>query len=396
MPTLLNARGNMEAFAPITYAHGRLGHPQPRQHPGRANTPRIGPRAGRPVARSGLGAGLAARSRAVPGGGNLETLRASWQRAIDDGADLVAARSRGTTTARAPSSRPRYTHGNAFLDVSAYYAEQFSTGKTPPITRDALYVTHRNQPYAATPTGGQESLMRPMSSTTATQPRDTVELQTFLTAPATLTLGRVVEHGVKAEAGVTVFTVPLAVGTVSASPPRSGRDRRAGDVAVPRWRRPRRPGPAVRRGIEPRLTLADAAVRPDRPRQKSSTVSWPGSSTRTMCRVLGAGALEPAAGDVGATPGRDAGEEASRLVVRQARQQQAARAEHGACGQGRAAEHDRVRADERPLTDRDRQGALRVDREVDGVGHERRGTARRSRSTPRRSPRRSSRCCGGW
>ncbi|WP_158615105.1 endo-1,3-alpha-glucanase family glycosylhydrolase [Cellulomonas sp. PhB150] len=219
MPTLLNASpANITAFAPVSYAIGDWGTRNPGNILAGPDNAAIAHKLGVKWAQSVSVQDERPNQAFYQEAGNLGTLRASWKRAVDDKADFAQLMvwndySEGTVFA------PSYAHGNAFLEVSAYYAEQFRTGKTPQITRDALYVTHRNQPYAATPTGGQVSLMRPMSTTgTATQPRDTVELQAFLTAPATLTL-KVGSSStvVKAEAGVTVFTVPLAVGTVSAS-----------------------------------------------------------------------------------------------------------------------------------------------------------------------------------
>jgi hypothetical protein len=151
---------------------------------------------------------------------NTETLRAMWGRAIADGADSVQMATwndYGEGTSFAPS----VAHGKTFLDINKYYADKFRTGVTA-IASDALYLTHREHAYAATPSTPHR-LMAPTLSGTATTPRNTVEVLTMLTAPASVS---VTVGGVKttwsAPAGIFAKTVPLAVGSVSATMSRNG------------------------------------------------------------------------------------------------------------------------------------------------------------------------------
>ena len=147
---------------------------------------------------------------------NTETLRASWQRAISDQADLVQLvtwndYSEGTSFA------PSAGHGYSFLDISAYWESQFQTGSAPTVVRDAVYVTHRIQKFATVPTFTQ--LLMTLTNASATKvARDTVEVLTFLTAPATVT----VNVGTKtytytAPAGIKYQLYPLEIGHVKAS-----------------------------------------------------------------------------------------------------------------------------------------------------------------------------------
>lgn len=146
---------------------------------------------------------------------NTETLRGLWNIAIGQGAEwvqLVTWNDYSEGTEFSPSSHIGWSP----LDLVAYYATAFKTGALPPIVRDVIYLSHRIQPAAALPTGPQTVLMqlRPGSSPA----RDTVEVLSFLTAPATVVV-RVgtASYSVAATAGVSVTSVPLGLGTVSAA-----------------------------------------------------------------------------------------------------------------------------------------------------------------------------------
>lgn len=211
---------NLTAFAPISYALSNWG----------ARTPET-------VA---AGADNAAKAKALgvkwmspvavqdvrPNGGNYaeagntETLRASWERAITDGADFVQMATwndYSESTAFAPSA----AHGNVFLDISAFYAREFKTGTEPAIRGDALYLTHRIQPFAAEPTIPSR-LMLPTLDGTSMAPRDTVEVLTMLRAPASVTVTIGAEnHTFDAPAGLSTVTYPLRLGSVSATASRN-------------------------------------------------------------------------------------------------------------------------------------------------------------------------------
>ncbi|MFT2818176.1 endo-1,3-alpha-glucanase family glycosylhydrolase [Leifsonia sp. A12D58] len=212
---------NLSSFAPISYALSNWGT---RTATTIANGPdyaakahALGSKWMAPVAVQDV----RPRSYLYDESNNTETLRKSWDRAISGGADFVQLvtwndYSEGTSFA------PSRAHGHSFLDVNAYYLTQFKTGKTPAIGGDAIYLTHRIQPFAAKPSTTQK-LMAPTLSGTSTQPRDTVEVLTVLKAAAAVTVtigGKATSFD--APAGVSTKTFPLALGSISASAARSG------------------------------------------------------------------------------------------------------------------------------------------------------------------------------
>ena len=152
---------------------------------------------------------------------NTELLRASWSRAISDGADfaqLITWNDYSESTSFAPS----ISHRNAFLDVNGYYANEFKTHTKPAIKGDELVVTHRIQKAGLKPLI-QTTVMSPTQSGSKTPPRDTVEVLSILRAPATVTLKvGATTKTVVAPAGVSQFTLPLTTGTVSARATRTG------------------------------------------------------------------------------------------------------------------------------------------------------------------------------
>ncbi|MEV0231456.1 endo-1,3-alpha-glucanase family glycosylhydrolase [Nonomuraea sp. NPDC050786] len=153
--------------------------------------------------------------------GNTDNLRLSWKGAIDGKAEwvqLVTWNDYSEGTQFAPSANAGWT----WLDLSTYYLTCMKLG-CPQITKDVLYVSHRVQPYAAKPTYPQTKLMELRTSPAGTQPRDTVEVLSMLTAAGTVTAtigGQT--HTYAAPAGVSVKTFPLKTGSVSASASRSG------------------------------------------------------------------------------------------------------------------------------------------------------------------------------
>lgn len=212
---------NMRAFAPFSYALSIWGPRTPMtvaSSPNRAAKARaLGVKWMSPVAVQDV----RPRGGKYAEAGNTETLRASWKRAITDGADfvqMVTWNDYSESTSFAPSA----AHGKVFLDINAYYARQFKTGSAPAITGDALYLTHRIQPFAAKPTN-QSRLMVPTLDGTSMAPRDTVEVLTVLRAPAkvTVSIGGVART-IDAPAGVSAATFPLRVGSVSATASRNG------------------------------------------------------------------------------------------------------------------------------------------------------------------------------
>ncbi|WP_254705703.1 glycoside hydrolase family 71 protein [Streptomyces vilmorinianum] len=154
--------------------------------------------------------------------GNTETLRASWGAALESGADWVQLTtwndySEGTHFA------PSLHNGYAYLDLTSYYLTRFKTGDWPRIVRDTVYLTSRVQFVDDTPSARlQPQLIEPRSGTAT--PRDTVEVLSFLTAPAqvrTDTGGTAGGH--RAPTGVHAELLPLRPGHSSATVVRDGK-----------------------------------------------------------------------------------------------------------------------------------------------------------------------------
>ncbi|HKG51602.1 MAG TPA: glycoside hydrolase family 71 protein [Actinomycetales bacterium] len=150
---------------------------------------------------------------------NTTNLRNTWQIAMKSGAEHVQLTT-WNDYVEGSQFAPSAKHGWSYLDINAYYLAWYKTGTAPTITRDAAYVTHRTQPYAAKPSFAQTKLMAWRGGSPA---RDTVEALTFLTAPATVA----VTVGTKtttcnAPAGVATCVAPLAAGSVKVTVTRSG------------------------------------------------------------------------------------------------------------------------------------------------------------------------------
>ncbi|PWC07741.1 endo-1,3-alpha-glucanase family glycosylhydrolase [Mycetocola zhujimingii] len=218
----LNASdANMKAFAPISDGVGNWGTRTVATVTGGPNNAARAHAMGlewmAPVAVQDV----RARSFIYDESGNTETLRATWNRAIDEGADSVQIAT-WNDYSESTHFAPSVAHGSAFLDISRHYAAEFKTGKFT-ISDDAIYVTHRIHAVAAVP---QITLTKPMSPTLSgngTPPRDTVEVLTLLKAAASVTVtvgGKAVSYN--APAGVFAKTFPLAVGKVSATASRNG------------------------------------------------------------------------------------------------------------------------------------------------------------------------------
>jgi hypothetical protein len=153
---------------------------------------------------------------------NTASVRAQWTRAISQKADfvqLVTWNDYSESTQMAPSQ----DHGSAFLDLTRYYTSWFHTGAQPAITSDAIVLTHRTQFVNATPSYTHQVMGAPTLDGTATAARDMVEALVWLPSPATvqITVGGTTTS-FSAPAGVSAYTVPLKLGSVSAKVVRSG------------------------------------------------------------------------------------------------------------------------------------------------------------------------------
>lgn len=161
--------------------------------------------------------------------GNTATLRATWTRAIKDGADWVQLTT-WNDYSEGSQFAPSLHNGHAYLDLTSYYLTRFKTGSWPKIVRDTLYLTARTQFAAADPTGRQSLLMSPRKGSAA--PRDTVEVLSFLTGPGEIrTAVGPAKAAHRAPAGVHSELLPLKPGTVSARLLRDGKA--AAEVELP-------------------------------------------------------------------------------------------------------------------------------------------------------------------
>lgn len=211
VPVFLNFGANAQAFAPISHGFSIWGN----------RSPQAQGNIGSDIAKAhGMGKiwmqPVSVQDERPNQGifdeaGNTENLRATWQGAIEKGADWVQLTtwndySEGTQFA------PSVHNGRVFLDISSYYLTWFKRGAKPAIVRDVAYVTHRTQFVATKPTSaGQTKFMVPRGGTTT--PRDTVEALVFLTAQANVRVqsGAQTRDG-QAGPGITALVHPLASG----------------------------------------------------------------------------------------------------------------------------------------------------------------------------------------
>ncbi|MFJ6792963.1 glycoside hydrolase family 71 protein [Streptomyces sp. NPDC091268] len=153
--------------------------------------------------------------------GNTATLRTTWTRAIEDGADWVQLTT-WNDYSEGSQFAPSLHNGHAYLDLSSYYLTRFKTGSWPKIVRDTLYLTARTQFAAADPTGPQSLVMSLRRG--SAQARDTVEVLSFLTGPASVrTAVGTAKGSYEAPAGLHSELLPLAPGTSSATVVRDGK-----------------------------------------------------------------------------------------------------------------------------------------------------------------------------
>ncbi|MEU6295566.1 glycoside hydrolase family 71 protein [Streptomyces erythrochromogenes] len=160
--------------------------------------------------------------------GNTATLRATWTRAIEDGADWVQLTT-WNDYSEGSQFAPSLHNGHAYLDLTSYYLTRFKTGGWPKIVRDTLYLSARTQFANADPTGDQSLVMSLRKGSAPS--RDTVEVLSFLTAPADVrtTVGTA-RGSHDAPAGIHSKLLPLKAGTSEAQVVRDGRATAAVDL----------------------------------------------------------------------------------------------------------------------------------------------------------------------
>ncbi|MGE7384593.1 glycoside hydrolase family 71 protein [Streptomyces sp. NPDC004126] len=221
VPLFLDLGANADAFAPISHGFSEWGSRSHTGQEGAADDVRRAHAKGRiwmqPVSVQDARPNQGIYDEA----GNTATLRSTWTHAIEDGADWVQLT---TWNDYSESSQfaPSEHNGHAYLDLASYYLTRFKTGGWPPIVRDTLYLTGRTQFAAAAPAGGQSLLMSLRKGSAPA--RDTVEVLSFLTEPATVraAVGPTArEH--PAPAGVHAELLPLRPGTSAAEAVRGGR-----------------------------------------------------------------------------------------------------------------------------------------------------------------------------
>lgn len=118
---------------------------------------------------------------------------------------------------------PSVAAGYANLDISAYYIHRLKTGSYPTILRDAMYIAHRNQFWNSTITGAQTKFFEQWNRGANISPKNnSVEILTFLTAPATVTVNIGSNtYTYAAPTGMNSQYYPLAYGQVKATATRS-------------------------------------------------------------------------------------------------------------------------------------------------------------------------------
>lgn len=214
VPLFLDFRAHGEAFAPISHGFSEWGS---RSYVGQESTTRDVQRAHalgkiwmQPVSVQDARPNQGVYDEA----GNTATLRSTWTRAIEDGADWVQLTT-WNDYSESTQFAPSLHNGHTYLDLSSYYLTRFKTGSWPKIVRDTLYLTARTQFAGADPTGDQSLLMSLRKGSAAT--RDTVEVLSFLAEPAVVrTAVGSAKDTHEAPAGVHSELLPLKTGTSSA------------------------------------------------------------------------------------------------------------------------------------------------------------------------------------
>ncbi len=220
VPTFIDIYGNASKFASISYGMGSWGGRSPAAS-GSANpylqTGSIVHGLGKVYMQAVSVQDARPTQQLFWEADNTENLRYTWNSAIA-GADWVQMATwndYGEGTEFAPSQDDH----SAFLDISSYYISRFKTGAWPAIRENGAYVTHRVQFVNAKPdpAGGDAKLMQPnMAAGQSTTPRDTVEVLTFLTRSANVTVSVGSEtYRYVAPAGVNAKLVPLGLGSIT-------------------------------------------------------------------------------------------------------------------------------------------------------------------------------------
>jgi hypothetical protein len=221
VPTFLDVADNPEKFAPFSYGFSMWGGRNPNAMtvddtgPGSAvdviqRTDKLGKLWMQPVAFQDN----RPRAGTFQESANSLTNRLAWQLADQQHAEwvqLITWNDYAESTAMAPSM----AHGWRILDMNAYDIVRFKFGGPPPIVRDALFVSYRNEPFSARPEYPETSLMHVVP--TSVPPRDTIEVVAYATAPAQVFVRAGTQHySCQVPAGRGICTFPLSLGSISA------------------------------------------------------------------------------------------------------------------------------------------------------------------------------------
>lgn len=152
---------------------------------------------------------------------NSETLRATWNRAINQGADAVLLTT-WNDYSECTSFAPSADHGTAFLSISKYFESKFKTGSFTAPSSDEVVIVHRIQKYSTLP--ATYTNVMTLRYDTGSAPRDKVEVVTILTKPAQVAVAVDGTHkySYTAPAGLNAQLFDLAVGKFTASVGTSG------------------------------------------------------------------------------------------------------------------------------------------------------------------------------
>ena len=222
VPIFLDAAANRNSFASISYGMSNWGNRNPAGNPLSGSNPNspmglaaaahsLGKIWMQPVAFQDVRPSQSIYDEAQ----NSQNLQNMWQIAIASNSEwvqLVTWNDYSEGTSFAPSAG----HGRALLDMSSYGLYSFRSGASPAIVRDTAYLVYRNQSVSAVPVNRSAA---PMTLRQWSSPaRDTVEVLTFLTAPAVVkvTVGTTTTT-CNAPAGMSSCIAPLKVGSIKAS-----------------------------------------------------------------------------------------------------------------------------------------------------------------------------------
>lgn len=151
-------------------------------------------------------------------GANSEGPRAGWEKAIADGYDIVQ-HVTWNDISEGAEVMPSTAKGYCLLDMGAWYTHRFKTGAYPEIRKDVAFLTHRAQFVGVNTTaevsGPQTQFTVQRARPTRTAARDTVEVYTYLTDAATVTVNVGANaYTYTAPKGASAKLFPLAVAGV--------------------------------------------------------------------------------------------------------------------------------------------------------------------------------------